>query len=135
MLYIGNYHDKFGLNRDIFRKKINFIALMKKQQHIRHTNTVALKKLFQKVKSIKNFFLFFQRGSVESFDVSKFKAANASSQVKYLEMMSKLLTKLKNTPNLCELFGSLGQFRSLGQTFFVSNVRRQRRMRLFFFSK
>lgn len=108
---------------------------MKKKQHIRHTNTVALKNHLQKVKSIKNFFLFFQRGSVESFDVSKFKAANASSQVKYLEMMSKLLTKLKNTPNLCELFGSLGQFRSLGQIFFVSNVRRQRRMRLIFFSK
>lgn len=109
---------------------------MKKQQHIRHTDTVALKIHLQKVKSIKNFFLFFfQRGSVESFDVSKFKAANASSQVKYLEMMSKLLTKLKNTPNLCELFGSLGQFRSLGQIFFVSNVRRQRRMRLIFFSK
>lgn len=48
MLYIGNYHDKFGLNRDIFRKKINFIALMKKQQHIRHTNTVALKIAFKK---------------------------------------------------------------------------------------
>lgn len=67
MLYIGNYYDKFGLNRDIFRKKINFIALMKKQQHIRHTNTVALKKLFQKVKSIKNFFLFFSAWKCRKF--------------------------------------------------------------------
>lgn len=117
MLYIGNYHDKVGLNCDFFKEKIKLYCLMKKQ-HIRHTNTVALKNHLQKVKSIKNIFLFFQRGSVESFDVSKFKAANASSQVKYLEMMSQLLTKLKNTPNLCELFGSLGQFRSLGQIFF-----------------
>lgn len=48
MLYtsIGNYHDKFGLNCDIFRKKL--YCLMKKQQHIRHTNTVALKIAFKK---------------------------------------------------------------------------------------
>lgn len=40
-------------------KKNELYCLMKKQQHIKHTNTVALKNHLQKVKSIKNFFLFF----------------------------------------------------------------------------
>lgn len=41
MLYIGNIFDKFGLNCAIFREKNELYCLMKKQQHIRHTNTVA----------------------------------------------------------------------------------------------
>lgn len=48
MLYIGNYHDKVGLNCDFFKEKIKLYCLMKKQQHIRHTNTVALKIAFKK---------------------------------------------------------------------------------------
>lgn len=67
MLYIGNYLDKFGLNCAIFRKKIELYCLMKKQQHIRHTNTVALKNHLQKVKYIKNFFLFFSAWKCRKF--------------------------------------------------------------------
>lgn len=67
MLYIGNYHDKFGLNCDFFRKKIKLYCFTKKQQHIRHTNTVALKIYLQKVKSIKNFFLFFSAWKCRKF--------------------------------------------------------------------
>lgn len=67
MLYIGNYLDKFGLNCAIFRKKNELYCLMKKQQHIRHKNTVALKNHLQKVKSIKNFFLFFSAWKCRKF--------------------------------------------------------------------